>query len=138
MRLIAIVLGALLAALVGFAGLIFAASELGGEGVTLTTTDAEGGLHETPLWVVELDGAQYLRAGNGESGWYVRLRDRPDVQVERAGEMKRYRAVPEPEKVPAVDALMAEKYGIADRIIDVMRDPAGSVAVRLEPITPGP
>lgn len=137
MRIVAIGLGALLALALGFGGLIFAASELGGEGVTLTTRDASGAEHQTPLWVVELEGAQYLRAGDGGSGWYARLRDLPEVTVERAGEVKRYRAVPQPEKVPAVDALMQEKYGIADRIVDLIRDPAGSVAVRLEPMPPG-
>jgi hypothetical protein len=41
--------------------------------------------------------------------------------------------VPQPEKVRAVDALMAEKYGVADRIVDLIRDPSQSVAIRLEP-----
>jgi hypothetical protein len=136
MRIFAIAVGALFAAILGFAGLIFAASELGGEGVTLYTTDASGAEHETPLWVVELDGAQYLRAGDGASAWLARLRVIPDVKVERGGEVKRYRAIPEPEQVAAVDTLMAEKYGVADRIVDIMRDPANSVAVRLEPVAP--
>ena len=133
MKLVGIVVGISLAVVVGFVGLIFGASELGGEGVTLYTTDAEGVEHETPLWVVELDGAQYLRSGSGPSGWYRRLQERPDVRVERAGEVKPYRAVPQPEKVRAVDALMAEKYGVADRIVDLIRDPSQSVAIRLEP-----
>jgi len=133
MKLVGIVVGILIAVLVGFAGLIFGASELGGEGVTLYTTDAAGAEHVTPLWVVEFEGAQYLRSGAGPSGWYLRLQERPDVRVERGGEVKRYRAVPQPEKVRAVDALMAEKYGVADRIVDLIRDPSKSVAIRLEP-----
>ena len=44
--------------------LSFAASELGGEVVTLTTLDAEGARHETSLWIVEDDGSLWLRAGN--------------------------------------------------------------------------
>lgn len=134
MRLVGIVVGILIAIVVGFVGLIFGASELGGEGVTLYTTDATGAEHQTPLWVVDFDGAQYLRSGSGPSGWFVRLQERPDVRVQRGGEVKPYRAIPQPEKVPAVDALMAEKYGVADRIVDLIRDPARSVAVRLEPV----
>jgi hypothetical protein len=38
-----------------------------------------------------------------------------------------------PDRTPRVDALMAEKYGIADWWISLMRDPEDSVAVRLVP-----
>ena len=38
-------------------GLMFAASELGGEVVRLVTRDTDGTLHETSLWVVEDEGA---------------------------------------------------------------------------------
>ena len=134
MRILVIVLAALLGGAIAFGGLIFAASELGGEGVTLHTVDGSGGEHTTSLWVVELDGAQYLRGGDGASGWVQRLRENPEVRVERGGEVAPYRAVIEPGRVREIDALMAEKYGAADAIIDVIRDPAQSVAVRLEPI----
>jgi hypothetical protein len=56
--------------------------------------------------------------------------------VERAGKAAVYQAVPTPELTPAIDALMAERYGLADRIIGVMRDPEKSMAVKLVPVSP--
>jgi hypothetical protein len=138
MRILLIALGVIVGIPVVFAALIFGASELGGESVTLYTRDAAGEEHATPLWVVELDGFQYLRAGNRSSAWYARLEVQPRVRMERGGEVGDYVAVPEPGKVPEVDALMAHEYGLADRIVDIMRNPENSVAVRMQPATAAP
>lgn len=113
---------------------IFAASELGGEVVILRTRDASGAERRTSLWVVEHEGFQYLRAGSRDSGWVARLREAPEVEVERGGKTARYRAVPAPELTPRIDALIAERYGLADRLIAVIRQPGKSLAVRLEPL----
>lgn len=115
---------------------IGAASELGGEVVTLYTRDPGGGESRTSLWVVDHEGSQYLRAGDRASGWFDRLRRAPEVRVERGGKAAVYQAVPTPELTPAIDALMAEKYGLADRFIGVIRDPAQSMAVKLVPVSP--
>jgi hypothetical protein len=115
---------------------MLAASELGGEVVTLYTRDAAGAEARTSLWVVDYDGSQYLRAGDRSSGWFERLRREPEVRVERGGKAVTYQAVPIPELTPAIDALMAEKYGLADRFIGLVRDPAQSMAVKLVPASP--
>ena len=49
-----------------------------GEVVTLETRNGEGAPFETPLWIVEAAGAQYLRASSPESDWLAR------VQIGRA------------------------------------------------------
>jgi hypothetical protein len=110
---------------------ILAASEFGGEVVTLYTRDAAGGEARTSLWVVDYQGSQYLRAGDRSSGWFDRLRRAPEVRVERGGKAVTYQAVPTPELTPTIDALMAEKYGFADRFVGIIRDPAQSMAVKL-------
>jgi len=115
---------------------VLAASELGGEVVTLYTRDEAGRESRTSLWVVDYGGYPYLRAGDRDAGWCERLRRVPDVRVERGGETLRYRAVPAPEQTPTVDALMAERYGLADRLVGLMRDPGASMAIRLEPASP--
>lgn len=115
---------------------ILAASEFGGEVVTLYTRDPGGGESRTSLWVVDHDGSQYLRAGDRSSAWFERLRRSPEVRVERAGKAAVYQAVPTPELTPTIDALMAEKYPLADRFIGLVRDPAQSMAVKLVPASP--
>jgi len=123
----------LVALALAFVLTIALASELGGEVVTLYTQDESGAERSTSLWVVDREGFQYLRAGDGSSAWLERLRRAPTVRVERGGASELYQAVPAPELTAEIDAMMAEKYGIADRVISVIRDPANSMAVRLVP-----
>jgi hypothetical protein len=44
--------------------------------------------------------------------------------------------VREPKARDRIHALMREKYGTADKLVGVLRDPAQSVPVRLEPLGP--
>ena len=136
LRLVGLVLLAVIAL---FVGSILVASEQGEEIVTLTTFEADGSAAETRLWVVESEGAAWLRAGVPTSGWLLRIEQSPVVEVERAGRKGRYRAVPvrEPGARDRIHALMRAKYGLADRWISLIRDSAGSVAVRLEPSVEG-
>ncbi|HYB43901.1 MAG TPA: hypothetical protein VEL75_19130, partial [Candidatus Methylomirabilis sp.] len=62
----------------------------------------------------------------------------PDVVVERGGRPGRFQATPvrEPQVRDRIHQLMREKYGIADWLVSVGRDPARSVPVRLEPAAP--
>jgi hypothetical protein len=133
-------LGKILLVLLGlalaFVVTIAAASEFGGEVVTLYTRDAGGGETGTSLWVVDEGGFQYLRAGDRAAGWFERLRREPQVRVERGGKAASYQALPTPDMTRRVDELMAQKYGFADRIVSVIRDPESSMAVRLVPAAP--
>jgi hypothetical protein len=131
-----IVFMALVAAAVG--AIVALASEYGGEVVVLTTTDAEGVDHRTSLWIVEDEGRQWLRAGDSESGWYQRLRANPEVRLERGGQAGTYRAFPDPTRTQRINFLMARDYGVADRLIGLLRDDAKTMAIRLEPIEPTP
>lgn len=127
---------ALVVLVVGFFGAVLIASELGGEVVTLHTQTASGGEKRTHLWVVDDAGAAWLRAGMSGSGWLARIERNPDVLIERGGRLIRFRAVPvrEPRVRDRIHALMRAKYGTADRLVGVLRDPAQSVPVRLAPL----
>lgn len=129
-RIAAIVLALALAVPV----VIAVASELGGEVVVLRTRDAAGEPVETRLWVVDDAGRAWLRAGAASSGWYRRLEARPDVELTRSGDTRAYRAVPvrTPDARDRIHALMRAKYGWADALIDLIRDPDGAIAVRLD------
>ena len=113
-------------------GSFMLASEYGGEVVTLWTTDERGIEYSTSLWVVEDSGSQWLRAGSTESGWYQRLHARPEIKMERNGQLRRYQANPRPEQNARINALMARDYGFADRLISLARDESKSIAIRLD------
>lgn len=104
-----------------------------GEVVVVTTTDAEGGAHETRLWVVDHDGAGWLRAGADISTWYRRLEASPEITVERAEQAAAYLARPDPTQRDAINALMLDKYGWAERYIGFFIDRSDSIPIRLEP-----
>ena len=65
-------LGTAIGVVVLYLVLVFGASE-SGEVVQLVTEDAQGEAVTTRLWVADTDGAMWLRAGDGTSGWYQRL-----------------------------------------------------------------
>ena len=73
---------------------LFVASEYGGEVVELDTYDARGNRFTTPLWVVDLHGEPWLRAGDPESAWLQRMRRNPEVEVhlKRDGQRTAYLA----------------------------------------------
>ena len=105
------ILGAALALGVGLFVLQIVASESGE--VVVLRTFAGGQAHETRVWIVDDRGVSWLRAGRPESAWYQRVRENPDIQVERGSELLEYHAF-QVEGGPTVDrinALMAEKYG---------------------------
>ena len=118
-----------------FIASIFAASEIGGEVITLTTYDAAGTPHASRIWIVDDAGAQWLRAGLRRNAWYERLVARPDVEVRRGDTTRPYRAVPveDPATRDRIHVLMRAKYGWADRYISMIREGTGSVAIRLDP-----
>jgi len=136
--LIRLVLVALLAGVI-FLSVVFGASEFGGELVTLHT-HAGGADKTTHLWVVDDGGFAWLRAGVPTSGWLVRIEKDPDVTVERGGQSYHFHAVPvrEPAIRDRIHELMRQKYAWSDKIVSLMRDPAGSVPVRLEPVALAP
>jgi hypothetical protein len=127
-------LGVLLAILALIAIATYVAGERT-EVAVLRTLDAEGTIHETKLWVVDIDNAPWVRVGRSGRAWLERLRERPDVELVRGGVARPYRAVvvTDPAASERVDAAFAAKYGFTDWWYGVVlrRDP---VPVRLDPI----
>ena len=133
MKRIAIAVGVLVALWLGAA--MWAGSPAAGEVVTLTTTDSAGAPQTTPLWIVDRDGFAWLRAGSDQAKWLERLRAHPQIQIERGGKTASYRGTLVPEATADVNALMAEKYGFADRLVHwlVPGSRRSPMAVRLDP-----
>ena len=110
----------------------FVASE-SGEVVVVSTTSSEGEV-STRLWVVDHDGAQWLRAGAQGAGWFGRMTDNPAIHMQRGDVAADYLAVPTPAAVGRVNDLMREKYGWADSLIDALfGGRENAMAVRLQP-----
>lgn len=136
MRRLAVAAGALVAVLALLGGGVLGLSELG-EVVVITTGSGED-RGTTRVWVVDSDGRPWLRAGQPENRWLARLRTHPELEMERGGTVGRYRAVlvETPEARERLNALFAEKYGIADRLIGVLRDSSRVTPIRLDPAEP--
>ncbi len=136
MRIFGRVIGGLLAVAIVLLLAQAIASETG-EVVVLHTTDAKGQDATTRVWIIDHAGAQWLRAGDSESAWYVRLAAQPAIRVQRGDVVADYVAVPVPDERTLVNEAMRRKYGWRDALIGVMvggRDRA--IPIRLEPRTP--
>jgi hypothetical protein len=134
-RILAVVLAFALAVVLA----IFAASELGGEVVTLQTNGPDG-VAETRTWIVDDGGYAWLRSGTPQNGWLLRIEADPEVLIERDGEKSAFRAVPvlgDPAVRDRIHALMREKYTWGDRVVSLIRDGEKSVPIRLEPVDAG-
>lgn len=137
--LVGVVLG-----LVMLVAAVAALSELSGEVVILQTRDGDGAWHKTRLWIVDYDGAQWIRAGGGAtqspSSWFARLTLDPHVRLERGGVVGDFNAVPMPEMQSEIHARMREDYSFADLVIRSLGSAAASgqddpsIPIRLEPV----
>lgn len=109
--------------------------EAGREVIVLRTRAADGAMQETRLWIVDdAEGRAWLHGGP-DAGWMGRIAVDPDVEIERAGATRRYRAVPVPGPHVEIDRLLREKYGVADRWVRfVAPDNERTAPVRLEPL----
>ena len=104
--------------------------EIGREVIVLRTREPSGEWLETRIWIVDDGDVSWLHGG--DSRWVHNLEARPIVEMERAGETHRYRAEAVSGPHPRVDALLREKYGVADRWVRfVGPDNESTKAVRL-------
>jgi hypothetical protein len=107
--------------------------EIGREVVTLRTPRPGGGWQETRLWIVDDDGSAWLHSGG--RAWRERFEGDPIVEVERRGEVRRYRAHAVPGPHPQIDRLLRKKYGLADRWVRFLSpDNEATLVVRLDPL----
>jgi len=120
-------LGGLLILLATVVAAHVALIEIGREVVVIHTSDASGNQHSRRLWVVDHDGSAWLHSA-GDS-WH-RLFSKPrEIELERSGLVARYHAAPVPGPHPAIDRLLREKYGLADRWVRLLAPCDDSVLV---------
>jgi hypothetical protein len=104
------------------------------EVVMLRTLDDLGEPHDTELWVVDYDGAAWVRVARPERLWYQRLLADPRAQFVRAGVERDVVASPHEELRAELDAAFRAKYGAVDWWYGVLlREDA--IPVRLDPVS---
>jgi len=103
--------------------------------VVVHTTDADGHPRTTRTWIADYDGAAWIEAANPEREFYRSIVANPEIEVERHGARRRYRAVPlpNPDGHRLIRRLLAQTYGVADWWIGLLADTSRSLAIRLEP-----
>lgn len=128
MKVFLLVLGGIVAVLVLVVAMYFVLVEAG-EVVVLKTGETE-----TRLWIVDHDGYQWLRRGDGVTGWAADMGD--EIEVTRGEVSGRYRPVlvEAGEDRDKVNELTLEKYGLSERYLWLLGlDPKTAVAIRLDP-----
>jgi hypothetical protein len=106
-----------------------------GEGV-LVTFDETGARHGTRLAVFDDGTHLWVQSGHHFRGWYERLLRNPEVELVRAGETRRYRAVPldDPEsRAHLVGVIKARTGELGFRLIRALLLFAEIKPVRLDP-----
>lgn len=126
------ILGGLLALILAFGALQYAASERV-EVVELHTLNDEGEQVTTRLWIVDHDGDPYLRGDSG-SGWFDRVQSSDSVSLTRNGETLTYSHRLRNENLDTINRLMREKYTWGDRLVSMFGGEASrSNAIELTP-----
>lgn len=126
------------------AGLLVLGSLVLDEGEVVTLLTEKGGRqYSTQLWVVEVDGRQYVRANRPNALWLARLATNPAVELRRdsaphpeAVEIYWASLVDDPAVKARVDAEIARKYHFADRTWGRFAKRSDSLVIELLPRSP--
>ncbi len=120
----------------GYFASIFAASELGGEVVTLLRPNAEGGIDEVRVWVVDTPESVLIEHGSQGDWWLTQLPENPNISLVRGGQKLTFLATASTDFHQRYHELRAAKYGWADRTIEILTGSDAAVCdgmpVRLE------
>ncbi len=125
--------------------------EVGREVVVVHEPTPTAAVRKARLWIVDDGAYSWIHPGNANAQWWIRHMDaHPIVEIERGGETRRYRALPDPAAHAKVHRLLREKYGVADwwvRFLEGTDTRSGlltwgekckTVPIRLEPVAAAP
>ncbi len=122
--------------------------EAGREVVVVHEPTPSGTVVKARLWIVDDAPYSWIHPGNANARWWVQHMDaHPIVEVDRGGQLRRYRAQPDPAAHAKVHRLLREKYGVADWWVRFLAgtdtrsglltwgEKCKTVPIRLEPIS---
>ena len=128
----------ILGLLVGIPALLFiihiAASELGGEVVTLERANADGDSSQIRVWIVDNSDASWIEHGDSDSYWMEQLLSSGEVVLQRGGETITHEGTLDPDSHDLYHDLRRQKYSWADQLIELFsggRENCDGVPVRL-------
>ena len=126
-------LAAPVAVLIAVAAATYIAGEVI-EVVVVRTRDAAGAVHDSTVWVVDVDGTPWVRVARSGRAWGERLRAEPHVELVRAGVTSpRLATIDTSAPTRArVDAAFRAKYGVVDWWYGVLVR-SNPIPVRLDP-----
>ncbi len=89
--------------------------------VEILTSDADGGLRETPVWIVVVDGEAYVRTN--DSKWLANIRRHSAVRLRMRDVENAVRAteVKDVELSSRVEDAFKAKYGMTQRLMSLFR-----------------
>ena len=99
---------------------VLAASELGGEVVTLLRPNVEGGFDEVRVWIVDDGDVTLIEHGSQGDEWLEGLKASGPISLVRDGIKIDYSGQQASALHAGYHALRREKYGLADRMIEVL------------------
>ncbi len=96
---------------------MYGASELGGEVVTLQRAEANGEVSQVRIWIVDSDGISWIEHGEADSFWITRLTVSPELVLNRKDQPSNYIGTPDRNTHDRYHKLRREKYGWADQVV---------------------
>ena len=96
---------------------MYGASELGGEVVTLDRAEASGDVSQVRIWIVDQDNQSWIEHGDADSFWITQLPESPSVVLSREGRSTNYVGTPDPNSHDLYHQLRSQKYGWADQVV---------------------
>ena len=117
--------------------IIYGASELSGEVITLDRKLEDGGVSSVRIWIVDQGDSAWIEQGDPSSFWITNLANDPALTITRNGETATYRGVPDPASHALYHELRQAKYTWGDDIVNFITGKGQncpSVPVRIEKI----
>lgn len=96
---------------------IYGASELGGEVVTLERSEPGGETNSVRIWIVDDGDTSLIEHGDAESFWIKRLVNFPKLKLNRGDKFANYVGIADLEFHDLYHTLRREKYGWADQVV---------------------
>lgn len=114
---------------------MYGASELGGEVVTLQRAEPNGEMSQVRIWIVDDGSMSWIEHGDAESFWITRLAESPGLDLSRNDQTASYVGTPDRNSHDHYHKLRRQKYGWADQVVALFSGGAAEcqgVPVRLQ------
>ena len=110
----------LVSAAILYGVVMFSASELGGEVVTLIRPEPDGSTKEVRVWIVDADDQSWIEHGDRDSYWINQLAEKSEISLVRDDEEEKYLEVSDVNSHDLYHRLRKEKYGISSKIVEIL------------------